>query len=282
MPDSVDGAPVKPSYTSVGSGENLVVTDAVTGLEWQGRPGRDNGAALTFEAAQSYCAALNIGTRSQFRLPSQVELASILDTTRSGTSVLLLADRLFLGLATAYWTSTPDPLSPALHRLVSFADGSVASAPASTATARVRCVRSPTPVPSGTPAKRLAPIRVADKRQVLGYRDVRTGIGWALQTSATPLDYAGALAYCQSLGAAGAVGGRLPTYKELLTALDLGPTAPFVDAELAATSGGTFWSASSAPGDTTRAYVVDFTSATGTAQPVTATAYARCVSAGTP
>jgi Protein of unknown function (DUF1566) len=113
--------------------------------------------------------------------------------------------------------------------------------------------------------------------QGLGFRDQRTRLGWTSALSPEPLDHAGALAYCAALQAGSTV-GRLPTYKELLTALRLGQGAPYWDAELS-TSLGPIWSATTVAADATRAYQVDFGAATGGSVLTSTLAYARCVAA---
>jgi Protein of unknown function (DUF1566) len=276
MPDVGSGPVAPPSYAASGNGENGLVTDRVTGLVWQARPGRANDTLLmSYAQAEAVCRLTSTGGFS-FRVPSLIELVSILDPSRGAAGASnLLADRAyFQGGAANYWTSTPDPATPTLRRLVSFLDGSVVSSSAAVSTARLRCVASPTPVASGTPPTRLAPVVVAG--QVLGFRDQRTGIGWGSVVSPQPVDNAGALAYCGTLQDNGAT-ARLPTYKELLTALRLGQAAPYWDAELS-TSLGPMWSATPVAGDATRAYLVDFANATAGSAPTTTLAYARCVS----
>lgn len=54
---------------------NGTVTDKVTGLLWQ----QTDGGEMTWEHARDYCAALTLGGKSGWRLPSNQELFSILD-----------------------------------------------------------------------------------------------------------------------------------------------------------------------------------------------------------
>ncbi len=89
MPDATPGAKFAPSYDTSTAG---VVRDAVTGLIWQrdtpaSYPGctatiTNAGDGCLLAGARAYCANLTLGGRSDWRLPSKIELESLLDTTR--------------------------------------------------------------------------------------------------------------------------------------------------------------------------------------------------------
>jgi hypothetical protein len=278
MPDALAGAAVRPNYELLGSGESTVVRDMVPGLEWAARPGRDAGALFTLAEASGYCSGLALGGSAGFRLPTLIELASILDTTRSSSAAVLLADARLQGAPGLYWTQTADPGNATFRRMVSFLDGTLpASSAASPATARVRCVRSTRIVKSGTPQQRFTTLRAGATMEVGGYRDVRTGLAWSVAPSASPVTLAAAGQNCAMLAAATGAPARIPTYKELLTLLRFGGTAPYVDAELASGGGGVFWSTTQAPGDPTRAMTVSFTTGTSAPELATNTAFVRCV-----
>lgn len=91
MPDPTAGAKVAPSYSS----NSVTVVDNVTELEWQiGIPttypgctgmrmdGQLGDLCARLEARQ-YCADLTIGGHDDWRLPTLVELVSLLDTQRA-------------------------------------------------------------------------------------------------------------------------------------------------------------------------------------------------------
>jgi Protein of unknown function (DUF1566) len=82
---------------------NDVVRDTKTALTWQrASPAGKYG----FQAAQDYCAALNLGGHSSgWRLPSMKELLSIVDPRESGPAIDSSA---FPSTSAApYWSSTP-------------------------------------------------------------------------------------------------------------------------------------------------------------------------------
>ncbi|HXN33330.1 MAG TPA: DUF1566 domain-containing protein [Polyangiaceae bacterium] len=94
------GAPNLESYTDNADG---TVTDKVTQLVWQKlTPSMNYDRA----AALAYCAGLSLGGHSDWRLPSVVELVSIVDT---GTYNPSINAAIFPGTPAVgfYWSSTP-------------------------------------------------------------------------------------------------------------------------------------------------------------------------------
>ena len=83
MPNPVrSGLPNPASYTVSASGNQ--VTDNVTGLIWQRSV--DSGS-YTWEDAKQYCSCLTIDGVTGWRLPSRIELVSIVDWTTSRPSI---------------------------------------------------------------------------------------------------------------------------------------------------------------------------------------------------
>jgi len=110
-------------------------TDTNTGLEWQLLP---EPAATTQSGARMACAALGGG----WRLPSVLELVSLVDEERATTSALPAIDPLFTAPPEYSWSATAyaNPGSPSNGWAVNFANGD--TQPRSTSLAsRVRCVR---------------------------------------------------------------------------------------------------------------------------------------------
>jgi len=125
-----------------------VVVDNVTGLQWQravdappdgGPGGSDGGSGLyLWEAAKRYCSNLPLAGGG-WRLPSRIELVSLIDTTRMGPSIDVIA---FPGTPPeSFWTSSPSGLAYYAWS-VSFTYGNVGNYSSGDAKAfRVRCVR---------------------------------------------------------------------------------------------------------------------------------------------
>jgi hypothetical protein len=129
--DVTAGAPNLESFTNNGDG---TVTDNVTGLMWQQAV---PSATYTWANAVAYCPTLMLAGHSDWRLPSQIELESIVDFGQSfpsinGTYFPATPSNLF-------WSSSP-VASSTLVWGVYFSNGGTAHGDASITT-YIRCVR---------------------------------------------------------------------------------------------------------------------------------------------
>jgi hypothetical protein len=130
--DVAAGAPNPESYTDNSDG---TVTDNVTSLVWQQSvpPGM-----VTQAEALVYCASLSLAGHMDWRLPSYVELFSIVDPSTSNPSV---NGSVFPATPADYsWTSTLHAGSSAYAWAVDFTSGDPLSIVVSSAK-YVRCVR---------------------------------------------------------------------------------------------------------------------------------------------
>jgi uncharacterized protein DUF1566 len=109
-----------PNYTDNGDG---TVTDNGTGLVWQ----QNASTALLVQAdAATYCAGLNLGGYTDWRLPTIVELVSIVDPTEFNSAI---SSTYFPNtLSSFFWTTTPDASEAGNVWTVTFDIGSVTSA----------------------------------------------------------------------------------------------------------------------------------------------------------
>jgi hypothetical protein len=125
---SPDG-PASDQFTT----DDDVAFDAVTGLSWQ----RNAPPRATFAAAEAACAALSLGGRAGWRLPTRIELASITDYRRQNPA---LDPAVFLGTPNApHWTASPYAQNPANVWTCDFRDGTYLDG-ARTQTLAYRCV----------------------------------------------------------------------------------------------------------------------------------------------
>lgn len=135
MPNPVGtGVPNPTSYTV--DAANNVVTDNVTGLVWQRTvaPG-----TYTWDQAKQYCANLVLAAHSDWRLPTRIELVSLVDFTKSNPAIDSTA---FPNTPSNwFWTSSPEAGNPTLAAwFVHFVNGS--PGPYGVAVpVQVRCVR---------------------------------------------------------------------------------------------------------------------------------------------
>ena len=132
-PDVVAGAPNPEAYTNNGDG---TVTDNVTGLIWQ-----SPGPALTYSQAGAiaYCGRLNLGGFTDWRVPSIIELFSLVDLSAASPTI---NSTYFPGtVAGIYWSSTPSAGLAGNGWAVLFTIGLMSPNQAVTALGAVRCVR---------------------------------------------------------------------------------------------------------------------------------------------
>jgi hypothetical protein len=130
--DVTAGAPNLESYTNNGDG---TVTDNVTALVWQ-----QTAPSSTYtQAAAQYCAALALAGYTDWRLPSFVELVSLLDL---GTSSPSINTTYFPGTpSTFFWSSTPYAGTPGNYWDVHFDGGYTFGDVGSSGGFYARCVR---------------------------------------------------------------------------------------------------------------------------------------------
>ncbi len=121
---------VQPSYQNNGDG---TVTDQVTGLIWQQA---DDGVARTWNDAGTYCQALGLGGRADWRLPSIDELLSIVDSGRFNPAI----NPVFTCSSDFYWSDTTNAGTSSYAWAVSFRTGDTSSDGYGRHTNYVRCV----------------------------------------------------------------------------------------------------------------------------------------------
>jgi hypothetical protein len=230
MPDPMPGAKFKPSYDTTTPG---VTKDLVTGLSWQGEPeksyagcpaAKTNGhIQCTWSEARAYCSQLVLAGKSDWRLPTHIELASLLDHTRRYPAFNPAA---FPFTDTTYhWSDSPYVGMPWSEEtrvgqafMVDFGDG-VSSAFPIDFTMSVKCVRS-----EALPSAAI----VARYQWDLGndtIKDMYTELEWRRQSNDTFQTWDQARSYCAGLGN----GWRLPTPNELNTIVDPTRVNPALD-----------------------------------------------------
>ena len=146
MPNGADdvsaGAPTPNKYSDNMDG---TVSDLVTHLMWQqqvpttGGPNEDGN--LTWGPASDYCASLSASGHDDWRLPSQIELVSLLDYSDLGQGHPAIDSALFPDTPlAAFWSSTTLAGAETNAWTVYFDAGFTYAYDMSTV-ARVRCVR---------------------------------------------------------------------------------------------------------------------------------------------
>ncbi len=210
------GLPNPHSYDTQTPG---VVVDRVTGLIWQRNLPEK---FYTFEAAQRQCDGLDLAGHRDWRLPSRIELVSLLDTTRIQPSIDMAA---FPSTPIDwFWTSSLSADNPGAAWYVYFYFG-YPKTDDKTNSFSVRCVRSERP-PSPLGAH-----YDVHAHEVL---DLATGLRWQRVPAPKPLPFRAAGDYCAHLKLGAKQRReqkvwRVPTLVELLTLVDEGAAAPMID-----------------------------------------------------
>ena len=212
------------------------VLDEVTGLMWQRSVdvGPGEGGGFVWPAAVSHCDALSLAGFEDWRLPTRLELVSLVDFTRSEPAIDPVA---FPDTPTTWtWSSSlaKDPTNFAWY--VNFFFG-YTNTNDRVYSEQVRCVRTADIVFSQSGA-----------RFELGtelVRDSRSGLTWQRGVSPERLSAAAADAYCQGLRLGNESGFRLPSMKELQTLVDERRLDPAIDGDaFPSTPSEQFWTSS--------------------------------------
>jgi hypothetical protein len=120
-----------PAYAASGD----VVADTVTGLGWQ----KADDTVLRYQVeAAAYCDDLSLGGFSDWRLPTRMELLTIVDASRAAPAI----NPVFTSGNGKYWTATPRAGDASAGWSVRFSDG-LSSYDGVSNPYLVRCVRGP-------------------------------------------------------------------------------------------------------------------------------------------
>jgi hypothetical protein len=233
----------------VGTG---IVTDLTTQLVWQQAPGGLN----TWASAQTYCAGLSLDGLSGWRLPTLVELLSIVDHRKFDPAV---DPTVFPATTTVeFWSGSTSGLDAGNAGSVGFDHGyaEFVAKPGRIQVRCVRCVGASCTVPTagaGAPPGRYT----VSVDTVL---DTKTTLTWQRYAPVATYTWGNAGTYCADLSLSG-TGWRLPAVKELESLVDVrAAVAPTIDGAFPGTPSAWFWSSSPSVGGSGSVWVVDFAS----------------------
>jgi hypothetical protein len=257
------GAPNLEHYTANPDG---TVSESNTGLMWQQQV---PATTYLWADAIAYCQKLTLGSHSDWRLPSETELVSIVDVSQPSSSPTINGISFPSTPASFFWSSTPVPSASSPYAWgIDFSNGQVASNKAASTVANVRCVRSTDPSISAVPSPQRYTIATAAGTVY----DTKTRLTWQQTVNSTSYFFADTKAYCGSLG----TGWRLPTMRELLTIVDYSKFTPLIDVSVFTNMIGTaYWTSSAASGSVSSVWVFDFFNGRAASFPVT-NAYRIC------
>jgi hypothetical protein len=237
-----------------------VVVDAITKLMWQRDVALD---AYAWADAKTLCDCLTTAGHDDWRLPTRIELLSIVDFTRSDPAIDVAA---FTSAPSDYfWTASPVAGASDAAWYLYFFDGNTHSMGKDTAY-RVRCVRTHEAAVAATP-------RFTDQGDGT-ILDETTHLAWQRDVDPSTFTWSDAKTHCAS--AAG--GFRLPTMKELQTLIDERTMDPAIDvAAFPGAPGESFWSSTPLADTPTESWFVNFYSGVAYTSLADHTYRARCV-----
>jgi hypothetical protein len=260
MPDPTKtSAPNSPRYDT--SSPDVVV-DLLTGLAWQRAV---DPAAYAWGDARDFCDCTTLGGFADWRLPTRIELVSIVDFTKANPAIPTVA---FPATPSDYfWSASMVAGTPSAAWYVYFLDGNTHSADLDTPH-RVRCVRSTTKMTLPSPR-----YGIPGDGTVL---DVASMLVWQRDVDDNLRTWSEATNHCAVLSLAGG-GWRLPNMKELQTLIDETAQNPAIDATaFADTPAEAFWT-SSPMTEGTEAWFVSFYGGVAYTSTVDRTYRTRCV-----
>jgi hypothetical protein len=222
-PASETDAPNHQSYADLGNG---AVLDNITCLVWE----KSNIATQgDWQANSDRCAALaasNWAGFNDWRLPTRIEMASIVDVTRGNKGFASIFTINGGSFATgSYWYETIMGINNANLAWTYGGNGLTSNAmPLTTATQVSRCVRG-----NGTgEAPNVLAVEPPNHYTIIGapptgeVQDNYAGLTWQQGYSPTLLAHADAAAYCASLTLNGHTGWRVPALNELASTVNEG------------------------------------------------------------
>ncbi|MBH1988406.1 MAG: DUF1566 domain-containing protein [Myxococcaceae bacterium] len=215
---------------------NGVVTDTLTQIQWEQTAGTDT---MLFSFATSYCSARSTAGFKDWRSPNIIELATLVDYTRSTPPFLDLSS--FPGApASNFWSSTDYFGNPGNSwYLRSSTDGAV-EYQANSMSLPVRCIRTNYSIFHGFRYS----IGTGNLNGTV--MDIVTGLTWQRVTPLTSYSQSGGAVYCAALDLGGfSSGWRLPTVRELLSLVDysqIGSAARIEPTAFPGEPADTFWS----------------------------------------
>jgi hypothetical protein len=254
-----------------------LVIDEVTGLAWQREldegPGESGG--FTWQEALDHCDELDQGGYDDFRLPTRIELVSLVDPSTTDPAIEVLAFPDTPGAA--YWTASSLAGDPDQAYQLHFSFGDTSSS-SKEVELTVRCVRDHDQPPLPPPDERFRVEGGTVVDRMTGLRWERTPTFVASPTDAEASSFMRARSYCSSLVVNANSSFRVPSMNELQTLVD--ETNPEVAIDPVAfpdTPAEGYWTTSIVANDGKSAWFVSFATGYSQFDALTTPNLVRCV-----
>jgi len=241
------------------------VHDNVTCLDWQKTV---PSGTYTWDQAIAYCDGLTLSGHDDWRLPTRIELTSIVDFTQNPA-----IDRASFPNApggfhktASDWILTIRQTGAGAGRDYAWAfnvsDGIVSNAYSKATASALRCVRGG----GAGEAPSAAAVAPPNQYAVIATGEVQdnyTGLIWQQAYSAATMPFAEAASYCSSLGLNGQT-WRLPSIRELATLVDEAQVAPsinrtmFPNTRYGSRSDNWYWASHASRGNAQAAWALNF------------------------
>lgn len=249
---------------------NGTVTDTVTGLMWQ----QVDGGEMIYAQANYYCDTLTLGGYTDWRLPNAYESFSILNHQHTNPAV---DNSVFTTTGAEYWWSSDRQANDTNRIWVTNAGGGIGNhlmtetiSAGGTKKYHARAVRMTTTAST-------VPAHYTDNGDG-SITDHVTGLAWQKMPYADTLTWEQALTYADSMTLAGKSDWRLPNIRELQSITDLTTISPSINTNYFSVSGNKkFWSSTTLPNQTTKAWYLDTHYGITTYDLKTAMDYVLCV-----
>lgn len=224
--------------------------DTVTGLLWQ----RTDGGEMTFENAETYCAALTLGGYTDWRLPTAQEAFSMLN---HGTSNPALNLAVFPNSGAEYWWTSEKQAGNNSKIWATNAGGGIGNHP-----------KNETLSAGGTKRFHVRAVRDMQAPALIAFRFSENGDGaitdnlthlvWQKTPAPDSMTWENALVFAENLALSGSDDWRLPNIKELQSLNDESLANPSVDPAFFPEIGlKKYWSGTSLPNQPTKAWYLD-------------------------
>lgn len=230
--------------------KNGIVVDSVTTLMWQ----QTDGGEMLFDNAKNYCDTLTMGGFTDWRLPHPDEAYTILNHQNPNPA---LDSKYFTKTGAEYWYTSAVQVNDATKVWVTNGGGGIGNhlksetiSAGGTKKMHARCTRE-------TQNSITITTRFLDNGDgtVL---DRLTDLTWEKSINATAVTWEDAILYCEGLTLGGNSDWRLPNIKEIRSLSNENKVQPSVNNT--AFTGVTitkYWSSTSLPNQTTKAWYLD-------------------------